>query len=94
MSKIIRWGHVRCESADFPGAWLDAKVRPAWYWWCKRTWLFLQIVWRRWETERLGWRVARDVSRVAVGLVGPIVAHEGPPPDLQVRELPWNGVKP
>ena len=45
-----------------------AKIRPRWYWRCRRCWLFARIVWRRWETGRLDWRTAWAVAAVAKGL--------------------------
>lgn len=45
-----------------------AKIRPRWYWGVRRVWLFVRIVWRRWETERLNWSTAWAVSTVARGL--------------------------
>ena len=48
--------------------YVDAKIRPKWYWLLKRIWLFISIVWRKWETARIGWLTAWEVSRVAEGL--------------------------
>jgi hypothetical protein len=48
--------------------YVDAKIRPAWYWTWRRVRLFLIIVWRRYEASRIDWRTAWAVSRVAKGL--------------------------
>jgi len=68
--RVIYWGRVFCET-DLCGAWVWAKVRPRWYWFLCRLWLFSRIVWRRVDTrvpDRLEWRTAWEVSEVAVGL--------------------------
>jgi len=70
----LYWGTVMAESADLPGLWLWAKVRPRPWWFLIRLKLFAQIVWRRWETRRLGIRLAWELSKVTEGL-GPTHIH-------------------
>ena len=41
--RVIYWGNCFCRT-DF-GGWVNAKVRPRWYWWLCRVWLFVRI-WR------------------------------------------------
>lgn len=50
--------------------YVHAKVRPAWYWFLRRVQLFALIVWRRYETERIGVRLAWELSDTAVGVTG------------------------
>ena len=69
--RMLYWGECMAQT-DIGGLWVAAKVRPTWWWTCRRVQLFLSIVWRRMETTRLDWRTAWDVSEVAVGLVGPV----------------------
>ena len=67
---VIYWGTVSCEDERL-GAWLWAKVRPRWYWFLCRVWLFVRLVWRRYDdqwTNRIDWRTAWDVAEVAEGL--------------------------
>lgn len=45
----------------------ETDIRPAWYWWIRRMVLFLQIVWRRYEDQRISIRTAWSVSEVAMG---------------------------
>ena len=65
--RVIYWGSVFCET-DFFGAWVWAKVRPEWYWFLSRAWLFVRIVWRVHETSRMDWRTAWEVAKVGKGL--------------------------
>ena len=67
------WGCAFVET-DIPNTyeggycWTWAKIRPRWYWWIRRMQMFLEIVWRPFETSRIDWRTAWDVSKVARGL--------------------------
>jgi hypothetical protein len=65
------------------GCWLYAKVRPRWCWTWRRLHLFLGVVWRRVDSavpDRLDWRTAWDISKSAVGLIGPMKVHRAPHP--------------
>jgi len=75
MSKLY-WGRAMAQT-DVGGLWVRAKVRPKCYWFIRRLRLFLRIVWRRYETERIDWRTAWQISKVAVGLVGPVEIRGG-----------------
>lgn len=74
MSKLY-WGRALAQES-FTGGWCHARVRPAWYWWLRRLRLFVLIVWRRYEISRLDARTAWDISRCAVGLVGPVSVYK------------------
>jgi len=89
-TKWVYWGYVRAESADFPGAWLDAKIRPRWYWTLCRIKLFLNIVWRVHDEVdgrnlRLDWETAWDVSGIiyANAFTGPMRVNCGPMPEVK-----------
>lgn len=47
-----------------------AKVRPPWYWLCRRVRLFVLIVWRRFDPgcSRIDWSTAWQVSAASKGL--------------------------
>ncbi len=87
MNRKIYWGRVWAQES-MAGGWLNAKVRPCWYWWLRRIRLFSVIVWRTWDTARLDWSTAWEVSECAVGLVGPVDVHKGHPEDLRIQEYP------
>jgi len=45
--------------------YVNAKVRPRWYWWLMKVRLFLALVWREWEPGiRIGWRTAWEVAGI------------------------------
>lgn len=44
-----------------------ARIRPSWYWTVRQIRLFLKIVWRRYESDRIDWDTAWEVSKVARG---------------------------
>ncbi len=69
MSKLY-WGTAWCraELGHDHDIWLLAKVRPSAWWLLKRLWLFLRIMWRRWDGERIDCRTAWAASEAAVGL--------------------------
>ena len=77
--KCIYWGTVNCESGDFPGLWLRAKIRPRWYWSWRRLCVLGAILWRRFDPActPMDAATAWAVSSVAVGLIGPMWANEG-----------------
>ena len=81
------WGHAMAQT-DVGGLWAVAKIRPRWYWWLKRLWLFSRIVWRMPDSDprctRIDWRTAWEVARVAEGL-GPCEVHRGQGPAGGVR---------
>jgi hypothetical protein len=75
--KIIYWGRVMAQT-DIGDGWINAKIRPRWYWTYRRLCLFAGIVWRRWDAQctRLDWRTAWSVSDCH-GFIGPMVVNEG-----------------
>jgi hypothetical protein len=77
-TRTIRWGTIFAET-DL-GGWVYAKVRPLWYWQLRRAWLFVRIVWRRWDTARLDWRTAWQIAFeiIGTGLVGPLQVQQRP----------------
>ena len=80
-TKWVYWGNVKCESAEFPGCWLTAKIRPRWYWWLKR---FREAFWfwrRRYEPESdpFTWRHSWEIAEYAVGFK-PMRVNCGPIP--------------
>ena len=63
------WGHCRQAVAGIygPGGeplYVTAQVRPASWWFLRRVWLFLRIVWRPCETQRLAAATAWEVSGI------------------------------
>ncbi len=83
------WGQLFAPT-DMGDLWTTAKVRPFWFWWWRRLCLFVSIVWRRYEVQRLDWRTSWAVSHVALGVRVWRVGNKGKPipPDLKVRETP------
>lgn len=69
----LYWGTALAQT-DLLGLWVKAKVRPWPYWFIRRLGLFSVLLWRRYETSRIGWRLAWELSKVAVGL-GPCAVH-------------------
>jgi len=69
----LYWGTALAQT-DFLGLWATAKIRPWPCWFYCRVRLFCAIVWRPYETSRIPWRLAWEVSKVAVGL-GPCIVH-------------------
>ena len=78
-SRTIYWGNAFAET-DWPGLYVYAKVRPRWYWTLKAAWLFVRIVWRRWDTARLDWGTAWQIAFVIItpGLIGPLQVQQRP----------------
>jgi len=84
--RVIYWGHCWCR-ADF-GGWVNAKVRPRWYWWLRRVRLFSVIVWRWCDLARLDWRTSWVVAGIAaIGLVGPMRCYPPPIDEARLAEL-------
>lgn len=73
LAKGMYWGRVLAptclnDPATGEPLYVYAKVRPMWYWQLCRIRLFLSIVWRMCETERISVKLAWKLSDVAVGL--------------------------
>jgi len=66
----MTWTSVRVQTdihdpATGEPLYVDAKVRPCWYWFAMKVKLFLSIVWREWEPGyRIGWGTAWAVAGI------------------------------
>ena len=65
------WGNAFLPTDLGLDTWCWAKIRPRWFWWLRHVKLFALILWRRYETTRLDWRTAWDISGPASGLSWP-----------------------
>ena len=55
------WGEAFLPT-DVADSWVWLKLRPRWYQWLRHIRLFLGIVWRHYETERIGWSLAWQIA--------------------------------
>lgn len=77
----LYWGTTFAQS-DIGGMWMWAKVRPWWYWECRRIWIFLGLIRADFEGKPLGFHLAWTVTTIIYkGLVGPCPIHRGKPND-------------